>query len=520
VAWDRATREVYGVTDSRAWRHALQILAGTTLLRLAIGAIVPLFPDETYYWDWSRTLMPGYFDHPPMIALLIRAGTAIFGYHAIGVRFFSILAGTGAIYAVALTSRELAGDGAAKLSVLLLCCMPLAAVGLILATPDAPMLCAASWALYATVRALQGSNSTRWWLLAGLAIGLAMASKYTSILIPVSIALACVLHPRLQNKFGEPGPYLAVIVASAVLLPVLWWNWRHDWVSFKFQLGHGLGEPQGGVLAALNRELELLGGQIGLVSPILFYYVARAIKRSFEPTPDGVRLVLGVAAAFCLAFFVYSATHRRAEANWPAIAWIPAVILLATEPVGSDRSERWLTRGLQLGGVLSAIVCVHAVFPIIPLRADRDQVAKAYGWELLGSVVDRHVDAAQARPSFGVGNLFVAAERYQDASELAYHMKEHPRVFSLNLLGRANQYDLWMTFNERATPGASLILVLDDEPGQPREIRKLACCFHVDPGESVGLMRRDSFVARKRLWFLTNWTGEWPLRTQPFPWTQ
>lgn len=513
------------MTESKAWRHALTILAGTTLLRLAIGAIVPLFPDETYYWDWSRTLMPGYFDHPPMIAVLIRAGTAVFGYHAIGVRFFSILAGSGAIYAVALTSRELAGDGAAKLAVLLLCCMPLAAVGLILATPDAPMLCAASWALYAVVRALNVSAErdrhplARWWLVAGLAIGLAMASKYTSILIPASIALACILHPRLQNKFGERGPYLAVAIASLVLVPVLFWNWRHDWVSFKFQLGHGLGEPHGGILAALNRELELLGGQIGLVSPILFFYVMRAIKRSFEPTPDGIRLVLGVTAACCLAFFVYSATHRRAEANWPAIAWIPAVILLATEPVGSDRSELWLRRGLQLGGVLSAIVCIHAVYPIIPLRADRDQVAKAYGWELLASVVDRHIDAVKGRPSAG-DDLYVAGERYQDASELAYHLKSHPRVYSLNLLGRANQYDLWTTFDEHAGPGAGMILVLDDEKGEPREIRKLACCFHIDSGESVALMRGDSFVARKRLWFLSRWNGEWPLRAQPFPWTQ
>ncbi|HEV8411137.1 MAG TPA: glycosyltransferase family 39 protein [Gemmatimonadaceae bacterium] len=512
------------MTDSPAWRQALYILAGTTLLRLLIGAIVPLFPDETYYWDWSRTLMAGYFDHPPMIAVLVRAGTVIFGNHAIGVRFFSILAGSGAIYAVALTSRELAGDGAAKLAVLLLCCMPLAAVGLILATPDAPMLCAASWALYAVVRAVHVPENgdslpaTRWWLIAGLAIGLAMASKYTSILIPASIALACILHPRLQNKFGEAGPYFAVIVASLVLLPVLIWNWRHDWVSFKFQLGHGLGDPQGGVLGALNRELELLGGQIGLVSPILFYFVARAIKRAFEPTPDGTRLILGVVATCCLGFFIYSATHRRAEANWPAIAWIPAVILLATEPVGSDRSELWLKRGLQLGGVLSAIVCIHAVYPIIPLRADRDQVAKAYGWELLGNVIDRHLDAVRGRQSAG-NELFVAGERYQDASELAFHLKAHQRVYSLNLVGRANQYDLWTTFNENANVGAGMILVLDDEKGEPRDIRKLSCCFHVESGESVALMRGDAFVTRKRLWYLSQWNGEWPPRNQPFPWT-
>ena len=529
MATTRDLRELYLVTESRAWRQALVILAGTTLLRLAIGAFVPLFPDETYYWDWSRVLTTGYFDHPPMIAVLVRAGTAIFGDRAIGVRFFSILAGTGAIYAMALTARELAGEGAAKLAVLLMCCMPLAAVGFILATPDAPMLCAAAWAIYAVVRALNvpdGAHdraTTRWWLLGGAAIGLAMASKYTSVLLPASLVLALVLHPRLQNKFGESGPYLAVVIATLIMVPVLYWNWSHDWVSFKFQLGHGLGAPTGGVLGALNRELELLGGQIGLLSPILFFFVARAIKRSFEPTPDGVRLVLGVAAVFALLFFAYSATHRRAEANWPAIAWIPAVILLATEPVGSDRSELWLKRGLQLGGVLSAIVCVHAVYPIIPLRADRDQVAKAYGWELLGSVVDSHIAAAQGRLPVG-RELYVAAERYQDASELAFHMKAHPRVYSLNLMGRANQYDLWSTFPEFASPGAGLILVLDDEAGgpqtEPREIRKLACCFHIDPGESVALMRRDSPVTRKRLWYLSQWNGEWPQRVQPFPWTQ
>jgi hypothetical protein len=173
--------------------------------------------------------------------------------------------------------------------------------------------------------------------------------------------------------------------------------------------------------------------------------------------------------------------------------------------------------------VLSAIVCIHAVYPIIPLRADRDQVAKAYGWELLGHVVDQHVDAMQGRMPAG-RNLYVAAERYQDASELAFHMQAHPRVYSLNLMGRANQYDLWSTFQEFASPGAGLILVLDDEDGgpqtEPREIRKLACCFHIDPGESVALMRRDSPVTRKRLWYLSQWNGEWPLRAQPFPWTQ
>ena len=66
-----------------------------------------------------------------------------------------------------------------------------------------------------------------------------------------------------------------------------------------------------------------------------------------------------------------------------------------------------------------------------------------------------------------------------------------------------------------------MILVLDDEKSEPREIKRaLRAASMSTPGESVALMRGDSFVARKRLWFLSQWNGEWPARAQPFPWTQ
>ncbi|HVT40347.1 MAG TPA: glycosyltransferase family 39 protein, partial [Gemmatimonadaceae bacterium] len=337
--------------DSPAWRQALALLAGTTLLRLVVGAIVPLFPDETYYWDWSRTLKAGYFDHPPMIAVLVRAGTAVFGHHPFGVRFFPILAGTGAALGITLTARELAGDAAARLATIAFACLPIAAVGLVLATPDSPMLCAVAWAMYFVVRVLtaQSDRSNRqilvWWLAAGLAVGLAMASKYTSVLFPAAIAVAFGGHPRLQNKFGEPGPYLAVAVASLVLAPVLWWNATHDWVSFRFQLGHGLGSVRGGAFGALSREAELVGGQIALASPILFYFAVRAVRRAFDPAPDGLRNTLALVCACCAAFFIFSATRRPVEANWPAIAYLPAVVLLATDPPHTLRGARWLNRG-------------------------------------------------------------------------------------------------------------------------------------------------------------------------------
>ena len=54
-------------------RLALVVVAAAALVRLAFASLIPAFPDETYYWDWSRHLAAGYFDHPPAIALEPRA---------------------------------------------------------------------------------------------------------------------------------------------------------------------------------------------------------------------------------------------------------------------------------------------------------------------------------------------------------------------------------------------------------------------------------------------------------------
>jgi 4-amino-4-deoxy-L-arabinose transferase-like glycosyltransferase len=518
--------------NPRAWTHAKRVIGVALLLRLVYGALLPLFPDETYYWDWSRRLAFGYFDHPPMLAWLIRAGTTLFGDTAFGVRCFTILAGGGCAMGIAQSARSLGGDAAARLAAIVFAVMPLSAAGGVLATPDMPMLCAVSWCIYAVLRAVglpanadhddppaDPAVSLRWWVVAGVCIGLAMQSKYTSVLVPAGVAIAFLVHGKLQNRLGQPGPYAAVAIASLIVLPMLAWNFVNDWISFRFQLGHGLGTPKGGALGAVNRELEMIGGQLGLVSPILFFFVLRAIRNGLRYSEEGFRVVLAVASLVPLAFFAYSATRSRVEANWPALAWIPATALLASDLPHSPRMRAWLGRGVALAAVLAAVIYVQVLVPILPLPAARDPVAAAFGWDLVANTVARkRLAVQQADPAAPGAAVYVAAERYQDASEIAFHLDDHPHVYALNLIGRANQYDLWSQFKDDAPLGATLILVLDQEEGEPRAIRKLSCCFNrIDESEGVALMRGNDVVQRKRVWILRGKHDGWPTRDQPFP---
>ena len=69
-----------------AWLAVLLIQSLTT----------ELFDDEAYYWVYSRFLDWGYYDHPPMIAALIKVGYAIFP-NALGVIIISAILTTGAL---------------------------------------------------------------------------------------------------------------------------------------------------------------------------------------------------------------------------------------------------------------------------------------------------------------------------------------------------------------------------------------------------------------------------------------
>lgn len=499
------------VSSAAAWQQALWIIAAATFARLLLAASVPLFPDETYYWEWSRRLAFGYFDHPPVIAWAIAAGTAIFGDTPIGVRLVPILLGAVASLAIAATTRTLASDNAARFAAILMAAMPLSAVGFVLATPDAPLLASVAVTLYFVVRAVDPraarAASTRHWLLAGLAIGLAMASKFTGVFVPIAVLLAIVMHKELQPQLRAPGPYIAVLVASLVMAPVLWWNAQHEWIAFRFQLGHGLGTAARG--SWWQRELELIGGQLLLVTPILFGAFLLAIHRALNTKGSPQRFLLAEVALFCLGFFVYSATRKPVEANWPALAWVPAFVLVAASRPAMRTI--WERNAAALAGAITVVLLSQVLVPWFPVPASRDPVAKAHGWRLVADSVQQI--AAAERAADVVVHLTV--NRYQDAAQLAFNLPEHPTVYALNLGTRRNQYDMWPRVTAVASAGATMLFLLDERGAPPDTlppaVARLAPHYaSVTMGPLLPLQRAGKTSAQRRVWVLRGWNGRWP----------
>jgi 4-amino-4-deoxy-L-arabinose transferase-like glycosyltransferase len=493
----------------RLWRIAALWWIAGALVRAGLALLVPLLPDETYYWEWTRRLEAGYFDHPPGIALLLSAGTRLLGDTLLGVRVGPWIAGGIAHAAVIGLGGHLGGPRAAARAGLLMFVLPIATLGFVLATPDAPFLAMLSVAclllMYALSSQMRSVSSLVWWALTGAAVGAAMVSKYTAVLMPGAVTLAALVHPALRKRFAEPGPYVAVIVASLVFAPVVVWNWFYEWVSFAFQFSHGFTPARG---SPLLRELELVGGQLGLASPILFVLLMGAVYLALR---DGWEVRKRLAATdilarrFALAFivivplgvFAFSAWRRAVEANWPAPIYPAAVALLAAG-TAKWAYGRWYRAGVVLATVLLVIVAVQAWQPVLPLKAPRDPLARAYGWDTLAAATN----SARRDPFLdGSVDVWVAANRYQDASELAFHLPDQPTVFALNLASRRNQYDLWDTAHDRVRPGDGLVVVFEANAKGDSLANVVGTWFRDHRAAStVDLKRGDGVITQRRIW--------------------
>ena len=227
-----------GPTVALRWSlAAVGILGSVFLLHLLYLKVLPLMPEEAYYWNYSVRPDLGYLDHPPMVAWLIALAEALFGHGEASIRVASLACGLAVIAFVYHFARRLVDRPAALLAAALAAVIPYSffVAGLMI-TPDAPL--AAAWAasLYFFHRALVGGERKAWYG-AGIALGLGLLSKYSIATLGPAALAYCILDRRARGWFLRPEPYLAVLIAAVLFAPVVYWNYANEWASFVFQAG-------------------------------------------------------------------------------------------------------------------------------------------------------------------------------------------------------------------------------------------------------------------------------------------
>lgn len=393
--------------------HSLLFFLGWLTINIIQAGFTELIDDEAYYWVYSRFPDWGYFDHPPMIALLIRLGYGIFG-NALGVRLFAILLNAASIY----IARQLLPRQNDFLFYAVTCTIAVAQIGGIIAAPDAPLIftVALFFLLYKRFREHLTIVNT---LLLGAGMALMLYSKYHGILI---IFFTLLSDLSLFKKYQT---WLAGLVTLLLFMPHLYWQFTHGLPSVQYHLFERNASEY-----KISYTMEYLMGQIALTGPLMGWLLLWAALQ-FKPVSNMER-AMKFSLAGIYAFFLIMTFKGRVEANWTLLSFIPLIVLSHQYlNNGGYAQQKWLYKSvpLTLGLILLVRIYLLSFVPASGWFHKADEVHGNKTW----------VSAVEERAA-GLPVVFINS--YQRASKYWFYAQQP--TYSLNGADyRRNNYNFW-----------------------------------------------------------------------------
>src|SRR6266498_4226721 len=288
--------------------HRLLFYSSWIILGLIQSRFTELLDDEAYYWVYSKFLDWGYFDHPPMTAVLIKLGYSIF-QNELGVRLFFLLLN---VLSLVIIEKLIDKKNPSLFYAIALSLAVLQISGFV-AVPDTPLIFFTALFFLCYKKFLHRSSLSNSFLL-GLVTAALLYSKYHAVLIVFFVLLS---NLKLFTRYQT---YLAGFVALLFFVPHLWWQYQHDWISFHYHLFESNVNPY-----KFSFTLEYIGGQILLAGPLagiillpaaFLYRTKNIFEKSLKFTLAGIYI-----------FFLLSSFRGKVEANWTSPAIVPLIIL-------------------------------------------------------------------------------------------------------------------------------------------------------------------------------------------------
>ena len=319
------------------------------IANLVQAGFTELANDEAYYHMFAERLAWGYFDHPPVTALLVWAGERLFGGE-LGVRFFFTVLQPLYLWILWRLIRPAdAGRRDAALFVVVSAATLMLQLYGFIAVPDGPLMF--TKALFLLTFKWFSENRRRAWLWMGIAMALMAYSKYHGALV-VLFALAA--NPR---QLLRPALYSSGAVALLLLVPHLVWQYEHDWASFAYHLSGRNSVFRPGYV------VEFLANVLVVFNPFFVPLYVQAWRKVKPQTPVGRALKL-LPVAF-IVFFMLSSLRGYVQPQWVIVSCFGLVCVLFAYARRHPRTRRYVMRA---GGVtVGLIVLVRLVMIFNPL---------------------------------------------------------------------------------------------------------------------------------------------------------
>ena len=316
------------------------------------------------HWVWSRFLSLSYYEHPPMIAWLIRFMTIIGGNTETTLEVGSQLLTISIIAMAYVGTSQIYGIKAALVTLLMLCSMPYFTLGSIFLHITQPFLIFWLFALFLLIK-FHKHNGKKWLLWIGIVAGFGALSKYIMLLFYIGLFIHFLIYNKTRKEILNPWLYVAGLVSLAIFTPVLIWNAQNDWISFRWQFSKGTSGADFG-----ENTLAFTIGHMILFSPFWTLMGCLGIwwvrdKLVFANLPESIITIISI---FPMLFFtLMSLKGTIADPHWANLTYLGISILLGKELLWRFQKKKiyaLLTIGFLINLGLTGVVISHTLNPL------------------------------------------------------------------------------------------------------------------------------------------------------------
>ncbi|MFI3295971.1 MAG: glycosyltransferase family 39 protein, partial [Rikenellaceae bacterium] len=349
------------------------------------------------YPDWS------YFDHPPLVAWLIRLTTFGGEVSLDGVvRLGALLIGTLNTWLIYRITRRLSGgcERSGLISALLytgsIYCFVISGTFIM---PDTPLTL--FWLLafdqFSYLLPLRHITRRDQWrmILAWVYVGLAMLSKYSGAYLGGAAGLYILLFNR--TWFSRWSLYVAPVVSLVVFLPVILWNVEYDFITFRF---HGARVTSQSSVNWLYFGREIFGGifynnPVNWVVSLLSIVVWRRVR---YVSAEIYRFIL-VFSLPMIALFLGISLTRETLPHWASPAYVSLIVLSGCYLSTISRGLFWAKVSAGFVSVIALLGILQINFGLIDLDSREgvsdlgrmDFSLDTYGWAQGGALFAQYV---------------------------------------------------------------------------------------------------------------------------------
>ncbi|MDO5608129.1 MAG: glycosyltransferase family 39 protein [Capnocytophaga sp.] len=365
------------------YRYAIVVLIISNLaLRLPVALYTNLGVDEVYYTLYARYLDWAYFDHPPMVGWLIW-GTTLGGLlrDEFFVRLGALFVGSFNLLIIYHIGILIKNKTAGIIAALLLSASFYGSVitGVFI-LPDTPQSLCWLLAMFFFVKYIKFQRGSQL-VYFGVAVGLALLSKYHAVFLWVGAALYILARDR--SVLRKPQLYIGLIASVILLIPVLLWNHQSPYSGIAY---HEARVSFGNYIPNFKHFFPEFFGQIFYNNPfnaaLIFMSAVVLIRQKYYKTSRYTCFLLSVSLPLVVVVLIMAMYHRTLP-HWTGPAYFGLILVTASVFATVRKTKATFFWRMLIGGqilfvsvIVIGLLQIRTGFLPLPIPSEQDRIGK------------------------------------------------------------------------------------------------------------------------------------------------